>query len=111
MKMDIPKDLTEQLSRGNCVAFIGSGLSVASGLPTWPDLLRQMMRWSEAYGVVLQDRADIEALIADNEFLLAADELVQQMGNEKFHRFISEVFRRPGLKPNEAHLLVTEIPF
>jgi hypothetical protein len=109
--MDIPKDLTEQLARGNCVAFVGSGISVASGLPTWPELLRQMISWSQAQGVVLQDRADIEALITDNEFLPAADELVQQMGNEKFRRFISEVFRRPGLRPNEAHLLVTEIPF
>lgn len=33
------------------------------------------------------------------------------MGDEKFRRFMSEVFRRPGLLPTEVHKLLAQIPF
>jgi hypothetical protein len=40
--MDVPKELIDQIARGNGVAFIGAGLSQGAALPTWPGLLRSM---------------------------------------------------------------------
>ncbi len=35
MKIDAPKDLVEQIKDGNCVVFVGAGLSQGAGLPNW----------------------------------------------------------------------------
>lgn len=111
MKIDIPTDLIDQIVRGNCVAFVGSGLSRAVGLPVWPELLRQMVVWGESHGVSLPDRDELKRLIDREEYLLAAEELIEHLGNERFRRFTSEIFRKPGLRPTDVHLLLTQIPF
>lgn len=45
--MNIPQDLIEQIALGNCLVFLGSGPSMAAGLPNWPQLLQQMMSWGK----------------------------------------------------------------
>jgi LmbE family N-acetylglucosaminyl deacetylase len=110
-RINIPKELLDQVSRGNCVIFVGAGPSQGAGLPNWPQLLRQMLDWAQAHGVEMSDRAELEGYIAGDEVLLAAEELQERMGNERFRKFMSEVFRRQGLKPTEAHLLIPRIPF
>lgn len=110
-RIDIPKELLEQIGRSNCVAFVGAGPSQGAGLPSWPQLLRQMLDWAQAHGVEVSDRAEFEDYITNNELLLAAEELQERMGDERFRRFMAEVFRKQGLKPTEAHLLIPRIPF
>ncbi len=39
--MGIPEGLIDQITEGNCVVFVGAGLSQGAGLPGWPDLLRR----------------------------------------------------------------------
>jgi hypothetical protein len=98
----IPKELSDQIARGNCVIFLGAGPSQGAGLPGWPLLLRQMLEWAQAHGVNISDRAELEEYIENDELLLAAQELQEQMGVENFRRFMAEIFRRPGLKPTET---------
>jgi len=38
----IPQILAEDIARGNCVLFVGAGLSMAYGLPGWRDLIKQL---------------------------------------------------------------------
>jgi WD40 repeat protein len=40
--MDIPRELVEQLARGNGVVFVGAGLSQGAGLPNWSVLLSSL---------------------------------------------------------------------
>jgi hypothetical protein len=58
--MSVPKDLVDQRARGKGTVFVGAGLSQGAGLPGWPDLLRQMLGWSEEYGRELADREELE---------------------------------------------------
>lgn len=109
--MDIPSELLQKIASGDCVVYVGAGLSRGAELPDWPQLLKQMISWSEANGVSLPHKVDIENAISERKFLLAAEEITEKMGDEKFRLFMSEVFRRPGLKPTIAHELLTQIPF
>src|SRR5260370_25955114 len=109
--MNIPNDLIQKISSGDCVVFIGAGLSRAAGLPDWSHLLKQMIVWSESNGINLPHKGDIESAINEKKFLMAAEELIEQMGNEKFRHFMSAIFRSPGLKPTATHELLTQIPF
>jgi hypothetical protein len=43
MSIELPEALVESLRRGKCIAFIGSGLSVAAGYPTWESLVRELV--------------------------------------------------------------------
>lgn len=109
--MDIPKELVNQIARGNCIVFVGAGLSQGAKLPSWPDLLKQMLDWSEKHDVELTDRKELESYIKDGELLLVANEMRERLGKDDFRRFMVEVFRKPGLTPNDTHMLLTKIPF
>ena len=108
---NMPEELVDQIVRGNCVVFVGAGLSQGAKLPGWPELLRQMLGWSEKHGVDLADRAELETYIEDGELLLVAEEMRERLGKDDFRRFMAEMFRKPGLRPTDAHMLLPEIPF
>jgi SIR2-like domain len=60
-------DLLEAVGRQQVVPFVGSGMSVPSGLPPWSDLLRQVREFTPC------DRADLERLLESCSFEEAAD--------------------------------------
>lgn len=109
--MNIPANLIEQIAKENCVLFLGSGPSMAAGLPSWSQLLSQMIVWGEKQGIHFADKPEIERLINHEKFLLAAEELVERLGDTQFHRFMTETFDDSDLRPTEVHLLVAQIPF
>lgn len=81
---NIPQELIQKLVEDKCVAYIGSGLSAGAGLPLWGQLLTQMIEWSQARRIPLQDTADLHRSIEQNDFLTVADFVVGQMGNQRF---------------------------
>lgn len=108
----MPDDLLREVVRGNCVVFIGAGPSVGAGLPTWIQLIRQMVDWCDKHSVHLSNKADIEHLISvKGDLLAAADALQTEMGEVNYRQFMVEVFQRPDLKPTEVHETVAKIPF
>ena len=40
--MNVPHELIEQFSQGNGAVFIGAGLSIGAGLPSWGDLMERL---------------------------------------------------------------------
>jgi hypothetical protein len=60
-------DLCAAASRRQVVPFVGSGMSVPSGLPTWSELLTQIGNYAGINEIAL------ERLIANGEFESAAD--------------------------------------
>jgi len=109
--MEIPRELVDQIARGNCIVFVGAGFSQGAKLPNWPDLLKQMVDWSEKHGVELTDRKEVESYIDDGELLLVANEMRERLGKDDFRRFMVEVFRKQKLTPTDTHMLLPNIPF
>jgi hypothetical protein len=60
-------DLLEAIGRQQVVPFVGSGMSVPSGLPTWSDLLRRVKEFTPC------DPANLERLLESCSFEEAAD--------------------------------------
>src|SRR5947209_6495936 len=112
MKPIIPDPLVAHIARQNSIAFVGAGLSAGLGLPSWPQLIRQMIDWCESHGISLPNKADIEHLLnVKTDLLAAANALRAKMGDDKYHQFFGEVFLRPNLKPTEVHKLLAKLPF
>jgi hypothetical protein len=109
--MHVPKDLVDQIARGNGIVFVRAGLSQGAGLPSWVDLLRQMLDWSGRHGKELTDRDELKRYIDNGELLLVAEEMRERLGKDDFRRFMAEVFRKPGLKPTAPQTLLPQIPF
>lgn len=108
---NVPRELVEKILSGDCVAFIGAGLSQGAGLPNWPGLLHKMLDWAEAYDIEVSDRKEIEYLISKEDYLNVAEELFERFGKDNFRRFMDTIFREPNIKPTKAHVLLAEIPF
>ena len=109
--MRLPDELIKSVVEGGAVAFVGAGLSLEAGLPSWPMLLYEALDWGEKHGVHLEYRADLEEYIKQGELLLVAEEIRDQFGKDDFRRFLFEVFHQPGLVPTETHKLLMGIPF
>jgi hypothetical protein len=53
----------------------------------------------------------LESYLEDGDLLLVAEELRERLGKDDFRSCMAEIFRRPGLRPTEAHTLLPGIPF
>lgn len=83
---------------------------MGAGLPSWEATLQNMIEWSLNHSILLP-KLELEEMISDKKFLEVANIIVKKMGNQRFGEFLVSVFRKPGLKPTEAHLLLPKIPF
>jgi hypothetical protein len=108
---DVPTDLIKQIKDGNCVVFVGAGLSQGAGLPNWTGLLHRMIDWAAEHGVDMSDRAELESYIGEGKLLMVAEEMRERLVDDDFRRFMVETFRGPGLEPTDAHELIPGIKF
>jgi hypothetical protein len=109
----IPGELINQIKAGNCVLFVGAGVSIGAGLPAWEVLLDQMLDWCMRRPVDLRTRPeDIRDRIHQRRLLEVAQTLRERMGNQCFLEFLRDALSAPHLRrPSPVHLLLSEIPF
>ena len=94
--------LVALLNDKDVVPFIGAGLSVAGGFPTWEKHLRQQ---GQTAGI---DKAHIEELLSEGKYETVLEEIENRRGREVFTREIFDVFARTGeLTPTT--LLISEL--
>jgi tetratricopeptide (TPR) repeat protein len=90
MQQSIPGELIDQFSRGNGSIFVGAGVSVGAGLPSWADL-------------VLSLTDDIGACPQGSSFL----DIAQYYAIVKGRMFLVQHLRRalglPKLRPTKVH--------
>lgn len=107
-----PSDLIDKIYQGNTVLFVGAGLSVGIGLPTWPELMDRIIKWSVERNIIDNvAKEEFEQWIEQKKFLLLIQELRERMGNRHFMEFMSEVFRDDTKEPTPTHKILPEIPF
>lgn len=94
--------LVAQLEEGNVVPFIGAGLSVAGGFPSWEGHLRTQGRTA---GI---DPAHTETLLVSGQYETVIEEIEASRGRDVFIQEIRDVFSRTG-RINDTTLLITEL--
>lgn len=109
--MTPPAALMERIADNRAVAFLGSGLSLAAGLPDWTGLMKELANEAHDSGVATDEEYnDLLQWAGQSDFLMLADALVEKLGRDGFIRFMK---RRIGavLTPTAVHQELSRVPF
>lgn len=94
--------LVDYLAAREVVPFIGAGISVGGGFPTWANHLRQQGRTA---GIA---QAQVEAWLAQGQYEAVIAHIEQQHGREVFAQEIRDVFGKRG-KLQDITLVISEL--
>src|SRR5574342_609040 len=100
----VPLGLLNSIKSGECTVFVGAGLSIGSGLPSWPGLMKPMANQIDF------PYPDDDNLTPDI-FLTVAQYYENSYGRNYLIRFLQNQLDDTNVKPSEAHLALTSLPF
>lgn len=84
--------LAEELDRGKLVVFVGAGISMGSGLPSWSKLVE---KYSERLNLEKKN-------YTSDEILLIPEIFYDKFGKIKYYEILDEIFGKK-MKPNKIH--------
>jgi hypothetical protein len=97
----IPKELKEVYEKGAFGLYIGAGISQASGLPSWSQLLTELIDLAEEYNISKDKCNELRTLIKDpSKYLLIAEDLKELLPGDLFKYFKNRFDNRKD-KPSE----------
>ena len=106
------EELSKEVKNGSAILFVGSGISVASGLPSWHGLLEeliQILSGTPAAKFNPNLEAEAKLLLADrSKWLLLAQMLRVELSN-RFQSYIAERFTDRATNPNAVHEAIWKI--
>lgn len=108
MEAKIPSSLITKIKEQQCGLFVGAGLSMDAGLPSWSDLLSDLIAQLDVSDV---SRTELYQLLREGDFLTVAEFCLEQLSPHLFHEFMVRTFRDPKLQPTSNHTLLPKIPF
>ncbi|MFI5396415.1 MAG: SIR2 family protein [Candidatus Binatia bacterium] len=98
--------LRQVLSQDDTVLFVGSGISVWSGLPSWPRFIEELASFVEATGA----KADlIRAEARKGDLLQAASYGFDKLTKHQIGEFIRGACRYGIAKPHEVHRRIVSL--
>ena len=109
--MRFPRDLVEALASDDAIAIVGSGLSVAAGMPSWTGLLNLMILECEQHCVRFKDSDELRQMLGSGLLLEVADECCNQLGKPLYRDFIQRTFRDQSAIPTNTHQFLMQLPF
>ncbi len=96
----IPDNLQEAYLKGDFGIYIGSGVSQASGLPSWKELLTALIDLAETKNTPSSKIDDLKQMVPDpSKYLLIAEELREILSND-LYKYISEKFDDDSSRPS-----------
>src|SRR5882672_1128505 len=107
----IPPPLVQAIRQGDCVLFVGAGLSQAAGLPGWKGLFQRIFTWCDQNDFCVPEQEALDDLIVKGDLLLAAEMLKEAIGLETFRRILVDIFDDPEIHPTATHMLLPKIGF
>lgn len=88
--------LVDLMEEGGVVPFVGAGVSVSGGFPTWENHLREQGQTANI------DPDHIEELLDDGAYEIVLEEIEAIRGREVFIQEIQDVFSRTGSIPESV---------
>jgi energy-coupling factor transporter ATP-binding protein EcfA2 len=101
-----PAELVESCLQGECVAFIGAGMSAGLGLPTWRALIQAMLGDFTRKGVIDSKTGEgLQEALNEGRTDLVADGIVSNLSGREnlIHEFLRANFIQPRKLITPAH--------
>lgn len=95
-------DLRAAYATGNLIVFAGAGISVAAGLPTWPELARQVLGLVRAAGASDDAVAEVEHLVKLGRLVDALSAAKEALGGHELEIAIEKAVDDTGRPPPEV---------
>lgn len=120
---DIPTELFKAIQKGECIAFIGAGISRNAGLPTWKELLTHKEKGllvgqahSQVTSSTVQDelnikRQEVADLVNRGEYIAAAGVVKDYLGTQEYLRRLTDIFDAEDTLPTKTHKLLPKLNF
>ncbi len=85
-KTKVPPEIYSNFKQKRCCFFVGAGLSIPAGFPTWAGLLDKLVNVLVDRGTISKEKlADYENLKKDStKFLFLAEDLKSEIGSTFF---------------------------
>lgn len=105
----IPLPLIQAVESSNLVPFIGAGISrhaITKGskpFPTWKDFIQELKGLARDENLSEDDEKQIDELVEQGKFLMAAQALKEEIEEGKLERFIERRFTSTGAEPGPIH--------
>lgn len=119
--VEVPRALIEQIQTGNCVLFVGAGISLGThgqrGLPGGVQLARELARRADfcTLGRCWNLDEDRRSCRWDSGCVVSlptvAQHCVQEWGRRSLVAYVCDRLDAPALKPLQAHRLIAALPF
>lgn len=109
-KEDLPEELINNFKNDLGAFFVGAGLSIDSGYPSWSGLLTEMISIAKEKSWISAEKIkDFEELSEDfTKFLFLAEELKVELGSS-FEKYLEERFSQEGHDPTDAHKFLVRV--
>lgn len=106
-KADLPIELIENFQNNLGVFFVGAGLSIDAGYPTWDGLIGELIGEAEKVSWVSNEKiVEYKKLIKDSsKFLFLAEELRVELGSH-FTKYMEKRFQYSTNNPTKNHELI-----
>lgn len=106
-KADLPKDLIDNFQDNLGVFFVGAGLSIAAGYPSWDSLIGELISEAEKVSWVPKEKiTEYKKLTGDSsKFLFLAEELRVELGSH-FTKYMEQRFQFSSHKHTKNHELI-----
>lgn len=107
---DIPEHLIENFKKKFGALFIGAGLSMGAGLPSWEGLLDDLIKLCKNIDYIPKEKIhEYESLKSDpSKFLFLAEELKVELGKH-FSMYFEDTFVNSNPQPAENHEIIANM--
>ena len=111
--IEVPADLAQSCTAGECVLFAGAGLSARAGIPVWSTFLADLLRYAVQQQTIDTGYAEsLEAALNEGGRDEVADGIVQSFeGNRKALYDFLESYYPEKIPITPAHEALRQIPF
>ncbi len=102
-----PKPLQDNIAKGRCILFVGSGLSIAAGYPTWDRLVAELV--DEAALASPVRGADLRAYASSSpDLLMVAEAARDVLGPHRYSNVLRRLLSQPvPIQPAHAFMAST----
>ena len=107
----VPYGLYSAYKEGKCGIYVGAGLSMKAGLPSWRGLLLRLIDHGRNRNIRSSEKVQEYKQLADapDKYLMLGEELREALGGSEFQVIVEEIFGDEAIRPTETHFNLVKL--